>query len=372
MIKRPWTPAYFTAVMGTGILASSTHTLPMIAGPLAPLATVMWIIDCALLVAVTGTGIAFYTRDLSRLERHLLDPATAPFFGAAAMGILSAGNATLVVGADMIGVPAARAVDLALWFAGTVVGVLAAAAVPMLAFTRHRVPTNAASPVWLLPVVAPMVSAATGAQLIDHVSPHAGRLLALACFAQFGATSLAAVLVVAAVWSRLALHGHVDPNAAPSLLIVLGPLGQSVTTAVALALHAPTSLGVDRDTLTAFALLFGVPVMGFALLWIAIAVGILIDSTRKGIDFSLGWWAFTFPVGTCVTGATGLAGLTHEGLVSWLAVALWFALATGWTLAATGTMRWLTAPHKPQLSLSIPARRLSREGRKGPSYTRAV
>jgi tellurite resistance protein TehA-like permease len=49
------------------------------------------------------------------------------------------------------------------------------------------------------------------------------------------------------------------------------------------------------------------------------------------------WWAFTFPVGTCVTGAAALA--RHTGLVAYdvLAVALYVLLVGAWGVAAVRT-----------------------------------
>jgi tellurite resistance protein TehA-like permease len=57
----------------------------------------------------------------------------------------------------------------------------------------------------------------------------------------------------------------------------------------------------------------------------------------------LAWWAFTFPVGTCVTGAEGLA--RHTGLVALdaLAIALYALLLAAWATAAARTVRGLVS-----------------------------
>ena len=61
-----------------------------------------------------------------------------------------------------------------------------------------------------------------------------------------------------------------------------------------------------------FAVLFGVPVWGFAVLWIALATELTVRTLRRGMPFALTWWSLTFPVGTFVTGTTQLAN--HTGL----------------------------------------------------------
>ena len=79
---------------------------------------------------------------------------------------------------------------------------------------------------------------------------------------------------------------------------MLGPLGQSVTAAGNLGTQAahvlpePYAAGV-------FALLYGVPTWGFAMMWLALAAAITVRTARRGLPFALTWWSFTFPAGTC-------------------------------------------------------------------------
>jgi tellurite resistance protein TehA-like permease len=89
------------------------------------------------------------------------------------------------------------------------------------------------------------------------------------------------------------------------------------------------------------AVLYGVPVLGFALLWLGLAGALVVRAHRQGMGFAMTWWAFTFPVGTCVTGAEGLA--RHTGLVAfdWLTVGLYALLVAAWCVAAVRTTRGL-------------------------------
>jgi tellurite resistance protein TehA-like permease len=81
--------------------------------------------------------------------------------------------------------------------------------------------------------------------------------------------------------------------------------------------------------------------MGFALLWLALATAMVLRARRQGMGFTMTWWAFTFPVGTCVTGTEGLA--RHTGVVAfdWLAIALYVLLVAAWSVAAVRTARGL-------------------------------
>jgi C4-dicarboxylate transporter/malic acid transport protein len=334
-------PNWFASVMGTGIVANAAILLPRQVPGQHAFALVVWVLAALLLVLVLGATAIHWVRHTATARGHALDPAMAPFYGAPPMAFMTVGAGTLLVGHDVIGMRAAVAVDLTLWTLGTLGGLLASAAVPYLMFTRHELTPESTFGSWLMPVVPPMVSAATGAALIAHVPAGQARLsLLLACYAMFGLSLVASLITITLVWSRLAYH-HVGPaRLVPTLWIVLGPLGQSITAANLLANVAP---GIIREpyatTLQATGILYGVPVWGFAALWFAIAAAITIRTARAGLPFSLTWWSFTFPVGTFVTGTSELATHSGSGALAWIAVALYVFLLAAWVTVATRTVR---------------------------------
>ena len=88
-----------------------------------------------------------------------------------------------------------------------------------------------------------------------------------------------------------------------------------------------------------FAILYGVPVWGFAVLWIALATALTVRTLRRGMPFALTWWSLTFPVGTFVTGTTQLA--VHTGLPAFgvAAAIAYVGLLGTWCLVAVQTFR---------------------------------
>ncbi|WKX69422.1 TDT family transporter [Streptomyces sp. XD-27] len=325
-------PNWYAVVMGTAIVANAGAALPSVPGSRIAYEAV-WALSAVALVVLLAARAAHWARHRDQARAHLLDPAVAPFYGCVSMALLAVGGGTLSVGADVIGVRAAVAVDAVLWTAGTVIGLAAAAGIPYLMITRHRIGAQDASPVWLLPVVPPMVAAALGPALAAHVPAGQGRLaLLLGCYALFGLSLMAVLLILPAVFLRLVRHGAPAPALTPTLFLVLGPLGQSVTAAAHLAEAAPA--GVHGGY---FAVAYGVPVLGFALLWLALAGALAVRALRRGMPFAMTWWGFTFPLGTCVTGAAGLARPTGLHALTWLAVGLYAVLVGAWSVVAVRT-----------------------------------
>ncbi|MEU4658671.1 TDT family transporter [Streptomyces sp. NPDC023723] len=327
-------PNWYSCVMGTAMVASAGAGLPWQPPGLRTGCAAVWTLSLALLVTLLAARALHWRHHRDRARAQLRDPASAPFYGCLAMALLSVGGGALTVGRDWIGLPAAVALDTVLFGAGTAVGLAAAVAVPYLMATGRRTGPGQAAPAWLLPLVAPMVSAALGPLLVPHLPAGQPReTLLAACLALFGASLLATLLTLPLILARLLTGDPLPPALTPTLFLVLGPLGQSTTAVGNFADAAP-----GRGT-ALLAVLYGVPVMGFALLWLASATAHVVRARRHGMRFSLTWWSFTFPVGTCVTGAGALA--RHTGLAGCAALALllYAVLVVAWSVAAVGTVR---------------------------------
>ncbi|PWI19644.1 C4-dicarboxylate ABC transporter [Streptomyces sp. Act143] len=336
-------PNWYATVMGTAILATAGAGLPGAAAVpgLRTALTGVWALSLVLLLALLCARALHWTHHRDQARAHLLDPAMAPFYGCLAMALLAVGGGALTLGADWTGTKAAVAVDAVLFTAGTVVGLAAAVAVPYLMAVRHRVEPGQATPVWLLPLVAPMVSAALGPLLVPHLpAGQARETLLLGCVGLFGVSLLATLLMLPLVFGRLITGGPLPLALTPTLFLVLGPLGQSTTAVDKFADVAPGVVPAPySDGFSVLAVLYGVPVMGFALLWSALAVAHVLRARREGMGFAMTWWAFTFPVGTCVTGAEGLARHTGLAVLEWLAIGLYAVLVAAWGVAALHTVR---------------------------------
>jgi tellurite resistance protein TehA-like permease len=326
--------------MGTGIVANAAAGLPILAPDLHVFAAVVWVIAVLWLLVLIAATSRHWLRHADVARGYIRDATMAQFYGAPPMALMTVGAGALLVGHSIIGTRAATDIDWVLWTTGTLGGLLTAVTIPYLLFTRYPVRPDGAFGGWLMPVVPPMVSASTGALLIPHVAAGAGRQTMLyGCYSLFGMTLVASLIIITMIWSRLAHFGSSGTARVPTLWIVLGPLGQSITAAGLLGSQAHLAVnGPLASSMRTFSVLYGLPVWGFAVLWIALAASLTARTSRHGLPFALTWWSFTFPVGTFVTGTTALAAYTALPAFKWAAVLSFGCLLAAVLVVATRTV----------------------------------
>ncbi|MFI6318765.1 TDT family transporter [Nonomuraea sp. NPDC050556] len=343
-------PNWYAAVMGTGIVANAAASLPFpwLRAP----GTVVWLLASVLLVALTAAWIVHWVRYPAAARAHADHPVMAHFWGAPAMALMTIGLGALTFGKDLVGLNAALWIDWPLWTAGTLLGLVTAVWIPYKAITSHAVDEDAVFGGWLMPVVPPMVSAATGAVLVQHLPAGQARATMLAaCMAMFGVSLFATLAILPQLWRRLMHSGTGPALMTPTLWIMLGPLGQSITAAGNLSDQVPGS--------TPIALLYGLPTWGFALMWLALCVTLTMRAVRRGMPFGLTWWAFIFPVGTVVTATSSLHAHTGMVALGWIATVLYAFLVVMWVKVAARTLRlslrgdlFLPAPRAADLTIA--------------------
>ena len=332
-------PNWYASVMGTGIVGGAAATLPIQFPGLRTWGTVIWALAAVWLVVLSAAWLVHWVRHTEQAKGHATNPTMAQFWGAPAMGLMTIGLGFAQFGPSLIGSTAALSASWVLWSLGTALGLFTTAWIPYMMITRDSMHDTEAFGGWLMPVVPPMVSAANGSLLIGHLPAGAGKeTMLLACYAMFGISLFATLAILPQIWNRLVLRGTGGSAVVPTLWIVLGPLGQSVTATNLLANQArgvvPEPYATGAEVLGMF---YGFATWGFAMVWIGLAAAVTVRTIRQKMPFALTWWSFTFPVGTCVTGTSALAARTHVPAVAWWAMALYAFLVFAWLVVAVRT-----------------------------------
>ncbi|MFD7075302.1 TDT family transporter [Nocardioides sp. NPDC059952] len=357
-MRLPYGPNWYAATMGTGIVAVVLPGLPFRVPGAMPLALAFWVAATALLAATVTVMLLGIRQERSLLRRHYDDPVMSHFYGAPAMALMTVGAGAVGAGQDVLGARTAVTLAAVLWATGTLLGLWTAIAVPYRAITRHGVADDSATGGWLMPVVPPMVSATTGAALVPHLPAGQPReTLLIVCYAFFGLTVIAGLLVLNQLWQRLVRHGALAPATLPTVWIVLGFLGQSTTAVHHLGVLAPSVVPDYGHALGMLAVCYGVPVWGFTVLWTALALALTVRQVRDGLPVAPTWWSFTFPVGTVATGSSALAAATGLALFEIAAGLATLGLLVGWFAAAYATLRLFA--DQPVTAVPLPQGRQS-------------
>ena len=164
---RQFTPNWFTVTMGTGILTVAINQFPYDFAALHAIGRVLWLLNILLFALFSGlyaTRWMLFPNEARRIFDH---SAMSMFFGAIPMGLATILNGFLAFGIPFWGLTAVRIAETLWWID---VAVACGVAVPFLMFTRqdHRIEKMTA--IWLLPVVAAEVTAASGGLLAPHLA----------------------------------------------------------------------------------------------------------------------------------------------------------------------------------------------------------
>jgi C4-dicarboxylate transporter/malic acid transport protein len=343
-VIRQFTPNWFTATMGTGILALALNQFPFPVPGLKRLCEGLWLVNIGAFILCTllySARWVFFFRGAKRIFQHSV---MCMFFGAIPMGLATIINGFLAFGTSHWGDRAVH-IAYALWWVDAAMALACAWLVPYLMFTRqdHRLDNMTA--VWLLPIVAAEVAAASGGLLIGHMEagPPATRIL-LVSYALWGTSVLPAVGILAILFLRMALHKLPKRDMAASSWLSLGPIGTGALGLLLLGEQAPRVLiGAQMVEIGRAANGVGVVsaaiLWGFGLWWLVLALLITLRYLREGLPFNMGWWAFTFPIGVYSLATLTLGHMTGISLFEILGAAFVVMLAAFWLVVFARTLQ---------------------------------
>ncbi len=336
-------PAWFTSIMGTGILAICAVSAPVPIPFGRQIGIGLWSAATLLFALFALLALTSMLRAPEGIQTTLQDPVQAQLLGAPPMACFTVAVGFLKIGAAFLPLDVCVAAAQILFVAGVIGSVTSAFIVPYLMFTHHEVTPEKMYASWLLPVVPPIV-ASVPAALLSSTWPQAirGDMLAVG-YGLLGMGMVLAAIIIVLFYSRLTLH-KVPPGAlVTTMWLVVGPLGQSIAGILALGGAAQTIWPEFGSGLTTAGLAYGVLVWGFAMYWLTMALAMTIRAMQRRLPFNLSWWAFTFPVGVLTAGTDALFVQTHAHIFGVTSLALLLLLALMWALVATRTCRVVLA-----------------------------
>jgi len=193
---------------------------------------------------------------------------------------------------------------------------------------------------WFIPPVVTIILPMVLVPLMPHVSPPNARLFLMLGYAFYGMGLFLFALVMSMLYDQLVLHPLPHAAMAPSLWIGLGPVGVGVLALLSLA-HAGAPIFKSATAIVVQISLIGATaIWGFGLWWLATSIALLVCYVRAGkLPYSIGWWAFTFPLGAYTVATLTLARAWNITIIEWFGVMLYFGLIAFWILVAVATIK---------------------------------
>ncbi|QGU04388.1 SLAC1 family transporter [Corynebacterium comes] len=304
----PLGPAWAGSVMGTSLAATMTHIHG--ATFLSPL----------LLGVASLIFLSVSVGWLQHANPHFTQPYMGPW-GMYFMGVLALGAAwTRVTGS---------------WGWQLVTWLVATPFALVICLWQLRQFHGAPTFFWGLSLVPPMVSANSGAQLVESgvLEGHWAGAVWLVAFAGFLLSMVTALPVFARVYLEL-LRGrlYLPPGLTGTAWIPLGIVGQSTAVAILLS-HNPLGNGGGGSR----------EFIGIAVGYVMFALGVpmaLYAAWRFWRDiltwpgYYPGWWGSVFPAGTCTLGSYQLAQVTGLGWWNWVSLVWLTVLLFHWSVCA--------------------------------------
>jgi C4-dicarboxylate transporter/malic acid transport protein len=341
---RQFTPNWFAATMGTGVLALALAQLPVAMPGLHAIAEGLWLFNILLFALFTAAYTARWVLFFDEARRIFGHSTVSMFFGTIPMGLATIINGFLVFGLPRWGNGVIHIAEM-LWWLDVALSLACGVLIPYMMFTRQEHSIDQMTAVWLLPVVAAEVAAASGGLLAPHLADAHSQLVMLVTSYVLWAFSLpVAFSILTILLLRMALHKLPHENMAASSWLALGPIGTGALGMLLLGADAPAIFAANGlpgmgEMAAGLGLVAGITLWGFGLWWMLMAVLITVRYLRAGIPFNLGWWGFTFPLGVYSLATLKLGSTLNLTFFSVFGCVLVAMLAVMWLIVSKRTVQ---------------------------------
>ena len=341
-VVRQFTPNWFTATMGTGILSLTIAQFPLAHAAFWNVGAALWMFNIVLFAACSllliGRAVFFWSAFV-RLFGH---PVQSMFLGAIPMGLATIVNGFVTFGAPLFG-ERATLIASSLWWFDAALALASGWLVPYLMFTRQEHNIENMTAMWLLPVVPAEVAAAAGALLTPHLAQNHAQIVLGVSVVLWAFSVPLALGILGILFMRLALHNIPPREVAVSGWLTLGPLGTGALAMVLFGADVPqvlagTALAALGTAVHGVALFGALLLWGYGAWWWVMAIIMTLHHARTSLPFNMGWWAFTFPLGVYTAATFALGHELYAPVFGTLAAVFVVLLAAFWLIVFARTV----------------------------------
>jgi C4-dicarboxylate transporter/malic acid transport protein len=340
-IVRNFTPNWFAGTMGTGALALVLNQSKLPVPGLHAAGAALWLMNIGLFTLFSLLYAAHWTLHCEEAKRIFQHPVMSMSLGTIPMGLATIVNGFITFGPPLLG---AQAIAIAhgLWWLDAAMSVVCGVAIPYLMFTRQDHSLEKLTAVWLLPIVACEVAAASAGLLAPHLAAPEALLVLVLGYVLWAFSVPLALSILVLLFLRLALYKLPERDVGLSAWLAVGPIGTGALGLLLLGGDAPAILAAAGranvgDTAFGLGVIGGVVFWGYGAWWLTLATMKTLRYLREGIPFNLGWWGLTFPLAVYTLATHGLFRVTGLALFSVGADVMTLCLTTLWIIVAVRT-----------------------------------
>ena len=335
-----FTPGWFAVIMGTGGLAnilyqwqnvfSVGHLLGMVFAALSDvlyfLVLVPWIIR----------WISFF----EYAQRDLDHPVTSNFFVTMPIATIIVGTNINIIWGEYIGRSLTFMFTTFAWMIG-IVGVTF-----FTFYTTFRIIQREVEPKpettnfsWIMAPIANMATLLLGNPVLNmslKYEPTWSLSILIVNIAMLGIGFFLFIFISAVIFVRLAQHPLPPAELTPSFGILLSAVGLATIAIIDTGKNAQ-NLGLLASI--DLASIGAAIIWGFGI-WVVGIIGMIsfYHVRRGGIPFSLGWWAFIFPLAAYTIASQKIASIFHSPLTYWWSAFLTILLILLWVCVSFNTV----------------------------------
>jgi len=326
-ISRSFAPGWFAAVMGTGVLALTTHGLARHWPGLALPAELLHWFNSLLFVVLALPWLTRWLRFRPAAMQTMRHPVQANFYPTFSIALL-------VLAAQWLTFTTRVEVALTLWWLGVGLHFVFSFAVLFLMFRGEHVGLDHVTPANFIPAVGLVVMPLAGAPLLAHLDGGLREWALTINVIGLGAGSMMYLALLGLTFQRKYLHKPAQGILTPTIWIHLAPIGVIPLSLMNLLEQLP--FPAAREAASVLMLL----VWGFGVWWLVMAILLTLAARAAGqLPFALSWWGFTFPIGAFVAESLRLNQLLGWGSPLAIGVATWLLLCGLWAVTALRTAR---------------------------------
>lgn len=315
-------PAAFAINMGTGTLACVTLGQASIFPYLAWAGKMLCLFNYGLFCVLFLYATISWTSGREEIKKHMKLPGQLSFFATFGIALLVLANQTMLYGLN-------KKIAVFFWIAGTITTFLINITILLKSFLRKH-ELEHITPAFFLPVVSLVVISFSGCPLSLEMNESYKKLMLLACSLGLGAGIMLYSGLLGTMLQRHLLLDPLPDHLAPTLWIHLAPLGWGSLGVLALvqAIAEPQTV----KTLEILAIL----AWGAAFWWVIMAGILTIRAViHKGMQFSMAWWSFIFPLGSFAL----LTMRLKFCFSTEIAFCVWLLMLSLWLLSALKTIK---------------------------------